>query len=761
MNTEQLIDQLRADASFRSCVTAWKVLQPRPASYSSFPDYLHPDLVSILRQRGIGELYTHQGEALEAVARGEDVVVVTPTASGKTLCYNLPVLNHLLHEPDARALYLFPAKALAQDQRAELHLLVELLGRDIKTHTYDGDTPVSARQAIRKAGHIVITNPDMLHTGILPHHTKWMKLFKNLRYVIIDELHQYRGVFGSHVANVIRRLHRVCRFYGSHPTFIASSATIGNPLELARRLTGRELTLVNRSGAPAGEKHFIFYNPPVVNKQLGIRRSCLLEAQRIGRNFLSNGIPTIVFARTRLSVEILVTYLRRALHNLLPENDAIRGYRGGYLPTERRSIERGLREGTVRGVVSTNALELGIDIGTLEAAVMTGYPGTIASTWQQAGRAGRGQSVSAAVLVASSSPLDQYIINHPEYFFDKSPELGLIHPDNLYVLLSHIKCAAFELPFEDGELFGVETTQDILEFLEERGVLRHVGQRWHWMAEHFPAEDVSLRSAAQDNFVIIDRTNGARVIGEVDRFSAPLLIHDEAIYLHESQQHQVEELDYDEKKAYVKQVDVDYYTDANLAVTIKPLDVFEEAAAGGTSRAHGEVLLTAKATIFKKIKFHTHENVGWGKIHLPEEQMHTTAYWFTLDPAATASYSEPEVEAGLQGISNVMRNVAPLHLMCDPRDIGAVAQVRSPFTHKPTVYIYDSMPGGVGFGEKLFGLHLELAAAAYEVVAQCSCSRGCPSCVGPLEEVGPLGKPMALSLLEEVLGDRGPAQTAQ
>jgi DEAD/DEAH box helicase domain-containing protein len=402
-------------------------------------------------------------------------------------------------------------------------------------------------------------------------------------------------------------------------------------------------------------------------------------------------------------------------------------------------------------VVSTNALELGIDIGSLEACVMTGYPGTIASTWQQAGRAGRGQKTAVAVLVASSSGLDQYIVSNPDYFFGQSPELGLIHPNNLYILLSHIKCAAFELPFAEDEQFGVETTRDILEFLEEQGVLRHVGNRFHWMADHFPAEDISLRSAAQDNFVIIDRTRAPRVIGEVDRFSAPLLIHEEAVYLHESQQYQVEELDYDEKKAYVKQVDVDYYTDANLAVTIKPLDVFEEATEEPVTRAHGEVLVTAKATIFKKIKFHTHENVGWGKIHLPEEQMHTMAYWFSLGERVRTQYSKEQLEAGLQGLSNLVQNVAPLYLMCDPRDIGTVAQVRSPFTHLPTLFVYDSLPGGVGFGERLFHLHDEVIAAAWEVVSECPCAQGCPSCVGPFEELGPHGKSTALLLLEEVL----------
>ncbi|MCL6450928.1 MAG: DEAD/DEAH box helicase [Acetobacteraceae bacterium] len=700
-------------------------------------------------------MYSHQARAIDLVLKGHNVVAVTPTASGKTLCYNLPVLQAVLDDPAARAIYLFPTKALSQDQLAELHGLIDVLGADIKTHTYDGDTPAAARRAIRAAGHIVITNPDMLHTGILPHHTKWMKLFENLRYVVIDELHHYRGVFGSHLANLIRRLKRVCRFYGSNPRFILCSATIANPGELAEGLIGEKVEVVAESGAPRGEKHFIFYNPPVLNARLGIRRSCLLDAKALAAMFLRQGIQTIVFGRTRLAVEVLLSYLREACGAGGPGAgpECVRGYRGGYLPLQRREIERGLKSGEVRGVVSTNALELGIDIGQLDACVMAGYPGTVASTWQQAGRAGRRSGTSVAILVASSSPLDQYIINHPDYFFGLSPEHGLINPNNRYILLSHLKCAAFELPFEEGELFGVATTDEALRYLEEQGVLRRTQGRFYWASESFPAEDVSLRSASTDNFVVIDCTRPEpRVIGEVDRFSAPMLIHEEAIYLHEGEQYQVERLDYEEKKAYVRRVDVDYYTDASLAVNLKVLTQADRAPVPGGERFRGEVQVNALATIFKKIRFHTHENVGWGRIHLPEQEMHTTAYWLALGPEADRIHPS-ELQSALAGLANLMVNVAPILLMCDPRDIRAVSHTRCPFTGRPTVYVYDACPGGVGLSERLFELHPDVLQMARDLVRDCPCPDGCPSCtLGGGEEPN---KSATLRLLE-ILGAAGP-----
>ncbi|MEF3301632.1 DEAD/DEAH box helicase [Paenibacillus sp. GYB003] len=751
---EEMIELIRNTPELMSQVTHWRTIAPRPASYADFPETIRPELKEALARKGIARLYTHQAEVFRAAEEGRSVVAVTPTASGKTLCYNLPVLNRILRDDSSRALYLFPTKALAQDQVAELHEIVDWLGADIKSHTYDGDTPPTVRQAIRNAGHIVVTNPDMLHSAILPHHTKWVKLFENIKFIVIDELHSYRGVFGSHVANVIRRLRRICRFYGSDPQFICASATIDNPGEHAERLVGGPVTLVDRNGAPSGEKHFVFYNPPVVNKQLGIRRSSVLESQKLAAFLLKNDIQTIVFARSRVRVELLLTYLQELVKHELGTK-SIRGYRGGYLPKQRREIERGLRSGDIRGVVSTNALELGIDIGQLQACVMNGYPGTIASTWQQSGRAGRRQESSITFLVASSNPLDQFMVENPDYFFERSPERALIQPDNLIILLDHVKCAAYELPFEENERFGDEPLEELLEFLAEEKIVHRVKGRWYWMEQSFPAHDISLRSAAQENIIIIDTSNGSRVIGEVDRFSAPTLVHEEAIYIHEGVQYQVEKLDYEEKKAYVREVSVDYYTDANLAVQLKVLQTHKEGRAGrGAERRFGEVTLNAKATIFKKIRLRTHENIGSGPIHLPEEEMHTSSYWITFGEEATSGMSANDLQYALLGLANVMVHLAPLYLMCDPFDIRVVPQVRSVHDKMPTIFFYDRYPGGVGLSERLYDVHDMLVAEATRHITGCGCLSGCPACVGPIEEVGLTGKALAVKLLA-ALGERG------
>lgn len=545
---EKVIHDFRHDERFRDQIVYWHTIPEKEAITVPFPEDMDNRLKEMLKKKGIEQLYSHQKEAFELALNHHNIVAVTPTASGKTLCYNLPVLNAILKNNNTRALYLFPTKALAQDQKSELNEWIEGIKTEINCYTYDGDTSPTIRQKIRKAGHIVMTNPDMLHSGILPHHTKWVSLFENLKYVVIDELHTYRGVFGSHVANVIRRLKRICRFYGSDVQFICTSATIANPLEFAETLIGEKAVLIDRNGAPRSKKHFIFYNPPVVNKPLNIRRSAMIDVKEIAKEFLKNDIQTIVFARSRTRVEIILTYLQEMTKKELGSK-TIRGYRGGYLPKQRREIEKGLREGKIKGVVSTNALELGVDIGQLQVCIMTGYPGSIASAWQQSGRAGRREEEAAIILVGGSSPLDQYILKHPEYLFEKNPESAIIHPDNLIILVDHIKCAAFELPFQSGEtLDGVEV-DDILDFLKEEGVLYENGGRWYWMSDSFPAHGISLRSASQENVVIIDTTNGANVIGEMDRFSAMTMLHEEAIYLHEGRQFQVEKLDWEEKKS--------------------------------------------------------------------------------------------------------------------------------------------------------------------------------------------------------------------
>ena len=761
MNLEQLMDQFAHNAALRENITNWHEIPPKEAVYAEIPEALDERLVASLAKRGIHKLYTHQSASIEAALAGEDIVVVTPTASGKTLCYNLPVVNAILTDASARAMFLFPTKALSHDQSDELDDLIKQTGASIKAFSYDGDTPQSARKAIRQAGSIVVTNPDMLHGAILPNHTKWTRLFESLKYIVIDELHHYGGVFGCHLANVVRRLLRICAFYGSQPTFICCSATIANPYELAYRITGREVRVIDNNGAPAGRKYMVFYNPPIVNRDLGIRKSSLLESRHLAEMLLKNNISTIVFTRSRLNVEVLTTYLKESLKGGKNTDKRVRGYRGGYLPNLRREIERGLRDGSVLGVVSTNALELGIDIGSLEACVICGYPGSIASMWQQAGRAGRRQGASAVFLIASSSPLDQYIIRNPEYFFGLNPEHGLINPDNFVILNNHIKCAAYELPFLDGEKFGVETTTEILEHMEEARILRHVNGRWHWMADVFPAADISLRSASNENFIIVDITEPEpKVIGEMDRFSAPMLLHEEAIYIHDARQYQVEKLDFDDKKAYIRKVDVDYYTDANLSVDVSVLQVDRSTAAGNRiEKSSGEVKTTAIVTLFKKIKLNTHENIGSGPVNLPELEMHTTAYWVAL-PAelvnrdSKAGESAARMQDSMIGLSHVLSNTAPIYLMCGRNDIRVLYQTKSPFTQRPTVFIYDNYPGGVGFSDKLYELHEELFRTAYRLITQCECENGCPSCVGPFEAFSGKGNPRAdtLRLVEFVLG---------
>ena len=733
MTVAEYIQHLKSSPEFMKNVTSWQVLPSRAAKYGNFPETLHPGVVEALKGRGIERPYIHQSKAMEYALSGKDFVVVTPTASGKTLCYNAPVLNAILKDESARALYLFPTKALSSDQAAELYSLIETMDCPIKAYTYDGDTPASARTAIRQAGHVVVTNPDMLHQGILPHHVKWIKLFENLKYVVIDEIHAYRGVFGSNLANVIRRLRRICAFYGSDPTFICCSATIRNPRELAEQMTGKMMELVDENGAPAGERNVIFYNPPVVNQQLGIRAGSIPETRNIASSLLKHGIQSIVFARSRLTVEVLVRYLKDLVRDPLGNAGKVRGYRGGYLPTQRREIERELRAGNVMTVVSTNALELGIDIGQLDACVLCGYPGTIASTWQQAGRAGRRGEVSLLIVVASSSPLDQYIIQHSEYFFGQSPECALINPDNLYILLNHVKCAAYELPFAEGESYaGLEDTAELLGYLEDENILRRVNGRFYWMAEEFPQAGINLRSASDQNFVIVDISDPKkhRVIGEMDRFTVPMLLHQYAIYMHEGRQFQVEKLDFEDKKAYVREVDVGYYTDVDLTTSLKVLDEFDGDQNGPIARARGEVLVSSIVTLFKKIRFDTHENLGWGPVTLPELEMQTTACWWTLPDTLEDEFEREPMKNAMVGLAHLIRHIAPVYLMCAPQDISVVYHVKDIYTGKPTIYLYDSMPGGIGLSDRVYEMDRELLRHARELLLGCKCVDGCPGCVG-------------------------------
>src|SRR5438128_922720 len=518
--TRAALEALAARDRDGEVLTAVRHFPAREAQWAEFPAWVNRDLRGAYEAKGIARLYSHQAEGAEAVHAKKNIVIVTPTASGKTLCYNLPVINAILENPDTRALYLFPTKALAQDQLAELHDLNSHLADRFGVFTYDGDTPGDARRAIRERGHIVLTNPDMLHTGILPHHTKWTRLFENLKYIVMDELHTYRGVFGSHLCNVLRRLRRIAKFYGSAPQFICCSATIANPGELASRLIEDDVEVLSANGAPAGEKTFVFYNPPVVNKALGIRRSYINESARVAQEFLKHEMQTMVFSNSRLQTEVLLTYLQQANSQPPGQAETIRGYRGGYLPNERREIERGIRDGRIRGVVSTSALELGSDVGSLDSVVMAGYPGTIAATWQRAGRAGRRSGSSCAVMVASSAPLEQFIVQHPDYFFRNTPEHAFIQPDNLEILINHLKCAAFELPIAPGDKFGDVDLPDLCARLAEAGFLHLAGEHYHWTQECYPADTISPRSVTSDNFVIIDITTVPNVIGAVDFPSA-------------------------------------------------------------------------------------------------------------------------------------------------------------------------------------------------------------------------------------------------
>ncbi len=754
MTLEQIIDFLKTDRAIGQNINHWHTQPPKDARYADFPPNLDLRLVRTLEEKGIKQLYTHQSEAIEAIVNGDDVVVVTPTASGKTLCYNLPVVNEILRNPSSRALYLFPTKALSQDQLSELHDLITKIDVDIKTYTFDGDTPQTARRLIRSAGHIVVSNPDMLHAGILPHHTKWIKLFENLKFVVIDEVHHYRGIFGSHLANVIKRLKRICRFYGSNPQFICCSATIANPDELAGRIIGRPLKLVNDNGAPSGEKHFLLYNPPVINPQLGIRKSAIKEASRLAASFLRHRVQTIVFAHFRLYVEVLLTYLQRELKGDFGRGVNVAGYRGGYLPNERRRIERGLRNGDITGVVSTNALELGIDIGALDVSIIVGYPGSIASLLQQAGRAGRRSSTSLTVMVANSSAINQFLCSEPKYIFDRTPESSIIDPDNLIIKTNHLKCASFELPFDDEELEGDVTSAKILDYLTGENVVRRSNNRYHWSSEIYPAQQVSLRSASPENFVILNDSDNARVIGEVDYFSAPIFLHPEAIYLHGAEQYQVTQLDWEGRKAYVKEVKVDYYTDAETKSDLKVLAVEEEEQTIDQSASHwGEVSLTCTTVMYKKIKFETHENVGYGDLKLPELEMHTNAFWYSFpgDVQFKLELEGSQFGGSLRGLANILGKIAPLWVMCDHRDLRSISQVRAPFTERPTVYIYENIPGGVGLSEKLFSHSDKLFEACKQHVTSCPCPKGCPSCVGPPMEVGQGGKEGVLKLLDYML----------
>ncbi len=849
MTLAPLLSRWRAEPTIAGNITDWRVLPRRLPQFRQFPDGLHPSLVKALLAQGINRLYSHQFALWEQVAAGHHPILVTGTASGKTLAYNLPVLNRMLADQETRALYLFPTKALTQDQAQALNQL--LADEDhIPVAVYDGDTPSQYRPGIRQNARLLLTNPDMLHAGILPYHTRWADFFQELVYVVIDEVHVYRGVFGSHFANVIRRLKRVANFYGAKPQFILTSATIANPVELAEKLVEEEIQLIDEDGSGRGPRNFLIYNPPVVDRELGIRRSALLESVRLAEDLLTYDVQTIVFGRTRRSVELILTYLREraagqssqvdgriAAKNLQEtgELETIRGYRSGYLPRQRREIEQGLRRGSVRAVVATNALELGVDIGGMGAAVLAGYSGTIAGTWQQAGRAGRGAEDSLAILVATASPLDQYFALHPDYFFGRSPEHALINPDNLLILLSHLRCAVFELPFKSGDSFGrvaAALVEEYLQFLTEAGVVHQSGEKYFWMADHYPAADVSLRSASPDRVLLQIPDNGQWVtIGEVDVESAGSMVHPQAVYLHEAQTFLVDELDLEQNIAQLRPSAVDYYTQPLVDTNVQLLEVKERSGIIGGERAHGEILVTSQIKGFRKLRWFTHEQLVQGELDLPPTQLNTTGFWLSLNSPTVELLKEsgawtndpnnygpnwsaqrdlararddyrcqlcgtPEggrshdvhhkipfrtfssylqanqlqnlitlcpschrraetavrMRSGLSGLAYALGNLAPIFLMCDSRDIQVHSDPRSPLAGgDPAVLLYELIPAGIGFSQRLYEVHDELIRNAYELIESCPCAEGCPSCVGPAGENGFGGKQETLAILKALL----------
>ncbi|MFJ8261279.1 DEAD/DEAH box helicase [Rummeliibacillus sp. NPDC094406] len=746
---DELLQDWQSNPEMQDRVEYVHTIPAQPPKLVDFPTNLHPSLIKALHKRDIDQLYSHQREAFEYATNGQSFTAVTPTASGKSLCYHLPVLQAIMENSASRAIYLFPTKALAQDQKSDLNKLIEDSGEEILSYTYDGDTAPGIRQKVRKAGHIVMTNPDMLHSGILPHHTKWVSLFENLQYIVVDELHTYKGVFGSHVAHVLRRLLRICHFYGSHPVFICTSATIKNPKELAENLTNTKQQLITNNGAPTGKKTFLFYNPPIIHPTFGIRRSAILEVRDLARELYHSKIQSIIFAKSRVRVEMLVTYMKSLTAKKI-QDETIRGYRGGYLPSERRVIEKGLRDGTIQCVISTNALELGVDIGQLQACIMTGYPGNIASAWQQAGRAGRRQDDALIIYVAQSTALDQYIIKHPQYLFESSPEEARVYPENMLILMDHLKCASFELPFRVDDSYAEFEVQDFLEYLQEEGVLLKTSDKWHWMSDSFPAHDISLRSASQENVVIIDQSIPAhsKVIGEMDRYSALTLLHEEAIYLHQGTQFQVEKLDWEEKKAYVREVDVDYFTDANLAVELKVISEDKSRTIGHGEVTFGDIMTLATATIFKKIRFGTHDNIGSGPIHLPPEELHTSGTWLSFDQPE--HWKEDDLTGAMTGVAYAMNSFIPLFIQSDRSDVHVVPQVKATHSEKPTFFVYDRYPGGIGLSERVYDLWEDLLHHVYEHIVNCPCQKGCPSCIGA-QDLNSDEKKQVLTFLKSIL----------
>lgn len=769
-----LLQVWRDDPKMVANIAADTVLPRRAASYAPLPSLLHPNVRKACLAQGRQQLYTHQAWAFQMATSGRHLVVATPTASGKSLCYHLPVLQKIAEEPQARALYLFPTKALARDQEASLRQMLTLSELERGAIAYDGDTPQDARRKARERGGLLLTNPDMLHTAILPHHASWARFFANLRYIVIDELHVYRGVFGSHVANVLRRLKRIAAFHGSHPVFLMASATIANAQEHASRLIGAPVVCVDENGAPQNQRHIMLYNPPIRHAALGIRASVLKTAVDLTLKLIRANIPTLLFGQTRSSVEVMLKYLRDGIKADRIDPESIQSYRGGYLPQTRRKIEQALRRGDVRCVVATSALELGIDIGALSAVVCAGYPGSVAALWQRFGRGGRRGEQSLAVMVANSTATDQYFAAHPEFLLGAPVEHAQIDPENVEILVQHLKCAAFELPFDSQQGFSdlaFKSIEDALDFLADHQILHPVKQegttRYHWAAASYPANDVSLRQIGWDNVVIIDQDT-EKTIAETDWRSAHTMLHTQAIYQHANTQYQVEKLDLENRKAFVRLVHPDYYTDAMSHLKVTPIERSQTCSTPWPGSRHigfslGDISVVEKVVGFKKIKYHTHENVGYGEVHLPEMQMHTSSCWFTVDAAMVRKmpFARSEVLDGLRGLAKTLHTVAVVGLMVDPRDLGYCVEdgsdeknYSSDFEFDPALHFFDKTPGGIGLSKRLFiEKKLWFERSGY-LLNKCGCDVGCPNCIGPQSDDAAHIKQIVRSILENVgVGD--------
>ncbi len=743
MEVKTFLERLKHHDFFTDQIVYIEELPERPPNYQEVSGGLHEAVETALNRLGINEFYSHQATAIEKIRRGKNVVVVTSTASGKTLCYTIPVIESLLCNSSATTLCIYPTKALAQDQLKGLTAFQEAnLAIQFLAGTYDGDTPQHLRRKIRDGANIVLTNPDMLHQGILPHHARWNRFFTHLRYVVIDEVHAYRGVFGSHLANVIRRLSRICRHYGASPQFICSSATIANPQEHAQRICGVTMDVVDNDGSPRGKKQFVLWNPPLLKTAAsgksgdwrvgGDRRSPIGEAIELMTALVKEGIQTIAFVRTRLAAELIFKGCREMLAPVSRQLAAsIHAYRGGYLPEERREIERKLASKEILGVASTNALELGIDIGSLDVCLLVGYPGTIASLWQQSGRAGRGREESMVVLVAQNAPMDQYLMAHTDYLFEQNPEHAVVDPDNPHIGIGHLKCATNELPLssDDARSFGLYA-EAVLELLEEDGHVRYIGGNWYWASSEYPAAQVNLRNIAGPVYTIQDESQGERVIGTMDEISAMSQLHDHAVYIHGAETYFVNRLDLMQKIAFVERRDVDYYTQAVQTSQIQIDDKELEEQWRGSLLGYGDVTVTTLIPMFKKIRFHSRDSLGFEKLELPPQLLETVAFWFAPSQEIAKEMKSKKLLVGeaLIGIANVFVQVAPFFVMCDTMDIGAVVDAKN--LNRDALFVHDRYPGGMGYARRCLEHFDAIIQTVADVIRDCGCADGCPSCVG-------------------------------